>query len=168
MLEESPEFLRQYCVKLKGILGDDSGKSKICGYALDVDALNQNYSFMDFFIRKCFEEHICSSELPLEAIYQHMEEKFFPLKYPIGSYIRRNLTCAAGNIFSSRRAALSGYDAQYMKLAGAFAQSSEGQKKETAYFLIKKQPVERRPAPGTGAGEDPPGHKNPPQNQAAL
>lgn len=96
-----------------------------------------NYSFMDFFIRKCFEEHICSSELPLEAIYQHMEQKFFPLKYPIGSYIRRNLTCAAGNIFSSRKEAFSGYDAQYMKLAGTFAQSSEGQKKETAYFLIK-------------------------------
>lgn len=100
-------------------------------------ARGHNSSFMDFFIRKCFEEHICSSSLSLEGIYQHLEGKFFQLEYPVGSYIRRNLTCAAGNVFSSRRKFLSGYNKQYIKLTDNFARSNEVDKKKTAYFLIK-------------------------------
>lgn len=95
-----------------------------------------NSSFMDFFIRKCFEEHICSSNLSLGNIYYQLEQ-FFNLKYPIGSYIKRNLTCAAGNIFSSRRKILSGYTMQYIQLTKTFAESKEVYEKETAYFLIK-------------------------------
>lgn len=95
-----------------------------------------NSSFMDFFIRKCFEEHICSSNLLLEDIYFQLE-KFFDLEPPIGTYIKRNLTCAAGNIFSSRKKFLSGYNMQYIQLTKTFADSQEVYEQKTAYFLIK-------------------------------
>lgn len=89
-----------------------------------------NCSFLDFFIRKCFEEYICSNSNELEYIYRDLEV-FFHFKYPIGTYIKRNLTCAAGNIFSSKRKMRSGYTEQYIRLVRLYSE------KETAYFLVK-------------------------------
>jgi len=95
-----------------------------------------NCSFLDFFLRKCFEEYICSVNMQLKYVYQGLE-KFFQLEYPIGSYIKRNLTCAAGNVFSSYRKRFSGYDEQYIQLVRVFSEKEKLYEKETAYFLIR-------------------------------
>lgn len=100
-----------------------------------------NCSFLDFFIRKCFEEYICSTNKQLEYIYQDLSV-FFQLEYPIGTYIKRNLTCAAGNVFSSKRKMLSGYTEQYIRLVRLYSKKEMLYEKETAYFLIKNSITE--------------------------
>lgn len=99
-------------------------------------SVGSNSSFMDYFLRKYFEEYLCSTSMTLESVYLRMN-RFFQLDFPIGSYIRRNLTCAAGNIFSAEKRAFSGYTGQYIHLADFFAGSDKVYEKKTSYFLIK-------------------------------
>lgn len=103
-----------------------------------------NCSFLDFFLRKCLEKYIYFTNKDLENVYSDLE-KYFQINYPVGLYIKRNLTCAAGNIFSSQGKHLSGYEEQYIKLAVLFADKQAFSQKATAWFLIRNSVSEDRP-----------------------
>ncbi|MBB5337576.1 hypothetical protein [Pectinatus brassicae] len=64
-------------------------------------------------------------------------EKLFQNEKPVGAYIKRNLTCAAGNIFSSQGRHPIGFDKEYIELTAYFAKKEGYYEKVTAWFLIK-------------------------------
>lgn len=105
---------------------------------------SKNQSFMDYFIRRCFEIYICYSEKQLEYIYQEFNS-LMQLPYPQGTFVKRNLTCAAGNVFSSIRKRKRGYNKQYIELVKMFANEEKLYDRETAYHLIKNSVSEAYP-----------------------
>lgn len=97
-------------------------------------ASGNNKSFLDYFIRRCFEQYLFSHINAISTIYQRLD-KFFKFEEPFGHFIRRNLTCAAGNIFSDM------YNQDYNKLYISLTREMAGSKKiinrMTAFFLIE-------------------------------
>jgi len=105
---------------------------------------SKNQSFLDYFIRRCFEIYISYSEKQLEYIYQEFNS-IMQLPYPQGTFVKRNLTCAAGNVFSSKRKKERGYNKQYIELVKMFANEEKLYDRETAYHLIKNSVSEVNP-----------------------
>ena len=104
----------------------------------DIVRFGNNKSFLDHFLRKCFEYYIVDNvdnkKVTLRKIYDELEE-LFEFNPPIGSYLKRNLTCATGNIFENRRDVK--YHDDYVDLVHYFVIEDELQKRLTAWFLIK-------------------------------
>lgn len=94
-------------------------------------ANSNNEGFLDFFLRECFEYYIVHHPGELKKIYSNLRP-LFDKTFPIGIYIKRNLTCAAGNIFENRDE--KNYRDEYIELVRRFILSDE---KYTAWFLIK-------------------------------
>lgn len=95
----------------------------------------QNSSFMDFFLRRCFEQAFRTVEL--DTIYCYFRDRrFFAIKAPIGIYLLRNFTCAAGNTYSSKLGK-SGFCEQYVTLISELSESTNTYDRKTAMFLIE-------------------------------
>ena len=105
-------------------------------FILEIIKNGNNSSFFDFFIRKCMEKNLYSTSKDLKTVYLDFEE-YFQTEQPVGAYIKRNLTCAAGNLFSSRGKHRSGFDEEYIELVAYFAEKENYYEKATAWFLIK-------------------------------
>lgn len=93
----------------------------------------KNASFMDYFIRGCFEYQI-SRRPDLIKYY----DEFIPLfeeETIVGSFLRRNFTCAAGNYFS-KHGKYTFYRSEYIDLVKSLSQRREKKYKETALLLI--------------------------------
>lgn len=98
--------------------------------------IGKNTSFMDFFVRRCFGEYLFNNITAIRTIYQRFEKgKFFELEYPFGPFVKRNLTCAAGNIFSNMHD--QDYKKSYVRLTKEMAESEIGMNRVTAFFLIE-------------------------------
>lgn len=104
----------------------------------------ENLSFLDFLLRRCFENYLFTTSKSLIMIYDDYEE-WFRIKNPIGVFIKRNLTCAAGNIFASKSKHKDGYDDQYIDLIHSFAEKNSFYEKATAWFLIRNSVSEFEP-----------------------
>lgn len=100
---------------------------------IDVN-IGNNESFLDFFVRRCFEKYLYSNVNAIRTIYQHFE-KFFEFEKPFGHFIKRNLTCAAGNIFSNMHN--QNYNELYISLTKEMAGSEIRMNRLTAFFLIE-------------------------------
>ena len=100
----------------------------------NIIATGNNESFLDFFLRKCFEYHIIYRNESLWKIYYDLKD-LFRIASPIGSFIKRNLTCAAGNLFENRYD--DEYRDEYIKIAQHFAESDNLYDRLTAWFLIR-------------------------------
>ncbi|WP_196592337.1 hypothetical protein [Pectinatus frisingensis] len=109
---------------------------------LEIIKNGNNNSYFDFFIRKCMEIYLYSTIKDLRTVYCDFEE-YFKNKQPVGAYIKRNLTCAAGNLFSSHGKHPSGFDEEYIGLVAYFAGKKEYYEKATAWFLIKNSISEK-------------------------
>lgn len=96
--------------------------------------IGNNESFLDFFVRRCFGKYLFSHINAIRTIYQRFEE-FFELEKPFGHFIRRNLTCAAGNIFSNMHNQT--YNELYIRLTKEMAEDEVRMNRLTAYFLIE-------------------------------
>lgn len=97
--------------------------------------IGQNSSFMDFFLRRCFEQAFRKVEL--DTIYCYFRDRrFFTIKSPIGIYLLRNFTCAAGNTYSNR-IGKSGFCEQYVGLICELSESTNPHDRKTAMFLIE-------------------------------
>lgn len=105
-------------------------------FILEIIKNGNNNSFFDFFIRKCMENYLYSTPKDLKTVYCDFEE-FFQTEEPVGVYIKRNLTCAAGNIFSSYGRSQEGFDEGYIELVEYYAEKEQFYEKATAWFLIK-------------------------------
>lgn len=103
-----------------------------------------NQSFLDFLIRRCFENYLFTTSRTLIMIYDAYKE-WFRLGNPIGAFIKRNLTCAAGNIFSLKSRHKDGYYQQYIDLVHAYAEKTNFYEKATAWFLIRNSVSELEP-----------------------
>lgn len=103
-----------------------------------------NRSFLDFLIRRCFENYLFITSKTLVMIYDDYEE-WFRLGNPIGAFIKRNLTCAAGNVFSLKSRHKDGYYQQYIDLVYAYAEKNNFYEKATAWFLIRNSVSELEP-----------------------
>lgn len=95
--------------------------------------IGQNSSFMDFFLRRCFEQAFRTVELGTIYCY-FRDRRFFTIRAPIGIYLLRNFTCAAGNTYSSRLGK-SGFSEQYVALISELSNNPYDRK--TAMFLIE-------------------------------
>ena len=93
-----------------------------------------NESFLDFFVRRCFEKYLFINVNAIRTVY-HRYEKFFKLEKPFGHFIKRNLTCAAGNIFSNMHNQI--YNKLYISLTKEMAENKERTNRLTAFFLIE-------------------------------
>ena len=93
-----------------------------------------NKSFMDFFLRKCFEYYIDHYNVRLFEIYDELYD-FFNLPYPIGQFVKRNLTCAAGNLFENK--INTSYHAEYIEIARQFVEADDFYDRLTAWFLVR-------------------------------
>jgi len=93
-----------------------------------------NKSFMDYFLRKCFEHYIGHNEKSLRSVYDELKG-IFKMDSPLGPFVKRNLTCAAGNLFENRRD--KAYQSEYIKLAQQFAEADDLYDRLTAWFLIR-------------------------------
>ncbi len=111
-------------------------------FILEIIKNGNNSSFFDFFIRKCMENYLYSTPKDLKTVYCDFEE-CFQTEQPVGAYIKRNLTCAAGNLFSSHGKHRSGFDEEYIGLVAYFAEKEEFYEKATAWFLIKNSVSEK-------------------------
>ena len=100
---------------------------------IDID-IGKNESFMDFFIRRCFGEYLLKNINAIETIYQRLG-RFFELEKPFGHFVKRNLTCAAGNVFSNIHNQY--YNKLYIELTKELAESTVGLNRVTAFFLIE-------------------------------
>ena len=96
--------------------------------------IGKNESFIDFFTRRCFENYVFKNINVLQTIYQRFE-KFFELEKPYGHFVKRNLTCAMGNIFSNMYN--QEYNKLYIKLTKEMAESKKKMDRVTAFFLIE-------------------------------
>lgn len=101
-----------------------------------------NESFMDFFIRRCFEKYLFIKEDSILHVYQRLENIFI-LKAPLGSYVKRNLTCAAGNVFVNSKDEK--YKENYILLSHTFAEKDDLYQRLTALFLIMNSVDEKNP-----------------------
>lgn len=97
-------------------------------------SIGKNESFMDFFVRRCISDYLLSNIKAIRTIYQRFE-KFFELEKPFGHFVKRNLTCAAGNIFSNMHN--QDYIKSYVRLTKEMAESETGMNRITAFFLIE-------------------------------
>lgn len=97
-----------------------------------------NKSFLDHFLRKCFEYYIVDNvdnkKFSLRKMYDELEG-LFNYNPPIGPYLKRNLTCAAGNVFENRTDVK--YHDEYIELVHCYISEDEFRKRLTAWFLIK-------------------------------
>ena len=100
---------------------------------IDINSGN-NESFLDFFIRRCFEQYLLRNVDAISTIYQRFE-KFFECEKPFGHFIKRNLTCAAGNLFSNMHN--QNYNELYINLTQEMAGSEIRMNRLTAFFLIE-------------------------------
>ncbi len=97
---------------------------------------NTNKSFLDYFLRCLYEVHISKHKIELKQYYDNLQN-LFNMEAPFGSYIKRNLTCAAGNLFSNNSGYLDcEYREKYIELVHKYANSRNKIKVETAWFLI--------------------------------
>ena len=103
-----------------------------------------NRSFLDFLIRRCFESYLFTTTRTLIMIYNDYKE-WFKVGNPIGAFIKRNLTCAAGNIFSLKSKHKDGYYQQYIELVHMYAEKNSFYEKATAWFLIRNSVSEQEP-----------------------
>lgn len=101
-----------------------------------------NESFMDFFIRRCFEKYLFIKEDSVLHVYQRLET-IFQLEAPLGSYVKRNLTCAAGNVFVNSKD--KEYRDNYILLSRIFAEKDDLYQRLTALFLIINSVDEKAP-----------------------
>jgi hypothetical protein len=111
-------------------------------FILEIIKNGNNSSFFDFFIRKCMENYLYMTPKDLKTVYCDFEN-FFHIKQPVGAYIKRNLTCAAGNLFSSHGKHRRGFYEEYIGLVAYFAEKEEYYEKATAWFLIKNSVSEK-------------------------
>ena len=114
----------------------------ICEYILHKPEIeqtigsNDNDSFMDYFLRKCFEfviGHSSKFHTSLKDLYEDLK-RIFTLRTPVGPYVKRNLTCAAGNLFENRND--DAYEEEYVELAKDYLEAEELHDRYTAWFLI--------------------------------
>lgn len=103
-----------------------------------------NRSFLDFLLRRCFENYLLTTARTLTMIYNDYEE-WFNVGNPIGAFIKRNLTCAAGNIFSLKSKHKDDYYQQYIELVDMYADKNSFYEKATAWFLIRNSVSEQEP-----------------------
>lgn len=96
--------------------------------------IGKNESFMDFFFRRCISVYLSKNDNAIETIYKRFK-KFFELEKPIGHFVKRNLTCAAGNVFSDMYN--EEYNEKYIELVKRMAESTMMSDRETAFFLIE-------------------------------
>ena len=96
--------------------------------------IGKNKSFMDIFVRWCFSDYLFSNINAIETIYKRFE-KFFELERPFGHFVKRNLTCAAGNVFSNIHNQK--YIHSYIQLTKEMAESKIDMDRVTAFFLIE-------------------------------
>lgn len=94
---------------------------------------SQNGSCMDFFIRRCFEKYLSKNSESLGYVYQQLEP-VFELERPLGGFVKRNLTCAAGNVFINYSD--ESYKKNYISLIYAFMDGGSWYEYLTAFFLI--------------------------------
>ena len=99
-----------------------------------------NESFLDFFLRRCFEIIVSNTGDNLQTIYETLSQ-ITHKKEPIGPYVKRNLTCAAGNLFEHRIEGSNyveenSFYHDYINTAKHYAQASNLFDKMTAYFLV--------------------------------
>ncbi len=94
---------------------------------------NSNRTFFDFFARKGYEFYIGLNNIGLRSLYNEMMP-FFKTPKPIGAFIKRNFTCAAGNLFEKR--VNQKYRKDYIETVRWFAGSKDATKKESACFMI--------------------------------
>ena len=100
-----------------------------------------NESFMDFFLRRCFEKYLFITYDSVLHIYQRLE-CFFVLEEPLGIYVKRNLTCAAGNIFVYSKDEK--YRNNYILLTKSFVEKDDLYHRLTALFLIANSICEKK------------------------
>lgn len=100
-----------------------------------------NNSFMDFFMRRCFEQFI-DSNTNLEQIYDELTE-IFEIEYPFGSFVKRNLTCAAGNYFSNCTSLNDKYTKMYIAFVESLYCSGSSKNLTTVWFLISNSVDEK-------------------------
>lgn len=72
-------------------------------------------------------------------------EAWFRLGNPIGAFIKRNLTCAAGNIFALKSKYKDRYYQQYIDLVHVYSEKNSFYEKATAWFLIRNSVSELEP-----------------------
>lgn len=100
-----------------------------------------NKSFLDYFLRECFEyylsEHIYDHRSVLQKTYDELSD-IFSLEAPIGSYVKKNLTCAAGNLFEHlyNEGYQEKYREEYIDVTRQFSEAGEFYERITAWFLI--------------------------------
>ena len=92
----------------------------------------KNTSFLDYFLRKCFEDHIGKSRETLQTFYDEMGS-LFSLDAPIGPFVKRNMTCAVGNLFENNK---DKYLKEYLEVTRNFADADEIYDRLTAWYLI--------------------------------
>lgn len=66
-------------------------------YLINVSVDNRGESFFDFFLRAYFTEIIVRTKIGLDDIYDELKDCFFDTEF--GLLIRRNFSCAAGNVY---------------------------------------------------------------------
>lgn len=97
-----------------------------------------NKSFLDYFLRECFEhylsEHIYDHRSVLQKTYDELSD-IFSLEAPIGSFVKKNLTCAAGNLFEHLYYNEE-YREEYIEVTRKFSEAGEFYDRITAWFLI--------------------------------
>ena len=96
---------------------------------------------MDFFLRRCFEKYLFITYDSVLHIYQRLE-CFFVLEEPLGIYVKRNLTCAAGNIFVYSKDEK--YRNNYILLTKSFVEKDDLYHRLTALFLIANSICEKK------------------------
>lgn len=101
-----------------------------------------NTSFMDYFIRRCFEKYFFKKRDSILHVYQQLEN-IFRLEAPLGSYVKRNLTCAAGNVFVNLID--EEYKKNYISLCRTFSGEDDLYQRLTALFLITNSVDETAP-----------------------
>lgn len=107
-------------------------------FAYKTDLLNQivdgnKHNFMDYLLRKIYEVHIGKEKKSLNVLLD-MHDGFFSIKKPIGSFIKRNFVCAAGNLFE--KSADNIYKQKYIRTVQKYAASDKESDRQTAWFLI--------------------------------
>lgn len=120
-----------------------------------------NKSFMDYFIRKCMECYIHQSAIELVDVYKMLEKdvtstyEIYSRKHNtisksaiaiIRQFLRRNFTCAAGNVFSYQGSKPQNYEEQYVNTVATFVYSKNLYEKKTAWHLLSNSKKDKRQA----------------------
>lgn len=137
------ELARKQEKKLETIVWDIITYIKLYPNLLSsISKRGNNNSFMDFFIRRCFEKYLFIEKDSLIHVYQRLET-IFELEAPLGVYVKRNLTCAAGNVFVNSKDEV--YKKNYILLTRYFAEMDDWYQRLTALFLITNSVDEKEP-----------------------